>query len=71
VLLPGVEVGRNCHLEKVVVDRHVRIPEGTEVGRDPVADAKRFFRTEDGVVLITQSMIDELSPSSATSRARS
>jgi glucose-1-phosphate adenylyltransferase len=30
------------------------------VGEDPVLDARRFRRTEQGVCLITQAMIDRL-----------
>jgi glucose-1-phosphate adenylyltransferase len=30
------------------------------VGEDPELDAKRFRRTESGICLITQSMIDKL-----------
>jgi glucose-1-phosphate adenylyltransferase len=44
----------------VVVDRGVKIPEGLVVGEDIQADAKRFRRTENGIVLITQPMIDRL-----------
>jgi len=58
VILPYVEIGRNVHLKKVVVDRGVRIPEGLVAGEDPEVDAKRFRRTEKGVVLITQKMIN-------------
>jgi glucose-1-phosphate adenylyltransferase len=61
VIMPYVEVGRNVQLSKVVVDRGVVIPEGLVVGEDPVADAKRFRRTEEGVCLITQPMLDKLS----------
>jgi glucose-1-phosphate adenylyltransferase len=60
VILPYVEIGRNVQLSKVVVDRGVVIPEGLVVGEDPVEDAKRFRRTEDGVCLITQPMLDKL-----------
>jgi glucose-1-phosphate adenylyltransferase len=38
----------------------VRIPDGLVVGEDPELDAKRFRRTESGVTLITQPMIDKL-----------
>jgi len=58
VILPYVEIGRNVHLKKVIVDRGVRIPEGLVVGEDPEVDAQRFRRTENGVVLITQKMIN-------------
>jgi glucose-1-phosphate adenylyltransferase len=38
----------------------VVIPEGLVVGEDPVLDAQRFRRTEQGICLITQPMIDRL-----------
>jgi glucose-1-phosphate adenylyltransferase len=44
----------------VVVDRGVVIPQGLVVGEDPELDAQRFRRTENGVCLITQPMIDKL-----------
>jgi glucose-1-phosphate adenylyltransferase len=61
VVLPDVEVGRNASLTKVIIDSSVKIPEGLVVGEDPVLDAKRFRRSEKGVCLITQPMIDRLS----------
>jgi glucose-1-phosphate adenylyltransferase len=60
VLLPAVEIGRSARLKNVIVDRGVRIPQGLSVGEDPMLDAKRFRRTENGVCLITQDMIDRL-----------
>jgi glucose-1-phosphate adenylyltransferase len=60
VVLPYVQIGRSARLRKVVIDRGVRIPEGLVVGEDPEEDAKRFRRTEEGVVLITQKMINGL-----------
>jgi glucose-1-phosphate adenylyltransferase len=60
VVMPYVEIGRNARLKKVVVDRGVVIPEGFVVGEDPVLDAKRFRRTDNGVCLITKSMMDRL-----------
>jgi glucose-1-phosphate adenylyltransferase len=60
VLLPQVDVGRQARLTNVVVDRGVRIPPGLVVGEDPEADAKRFRRTEKGICLITQPMLDRL-----------
>jgi glucose-1-phosphate adenylyltransferase len=44
----------------VIVDRGVLVPVGLVVGEDPVADARRFRRSEAGVCLITQKMIDAL-----------
>ncbi|MBX9451949.1 MAG: glucose-1-phosphate adenylyltransferase [Mesorhizobium sp.] len=60
VVLPNCHVGRNAQLSRVVIDRGVKIPEGLVVGEDPKLDAKRFRRTEKGVCLITQKMIDRL-----------
>jgi len=60
VVLPEVIVNRHARLKNVVVDRGVIIPEGLVVGEDPELDAKRFRRTETGICLITQSMIDKL-----------
>ena len=58
VALPQVVVGRKAELSHCVIDRGVIIPEGLVVGQDPVEDAKWFRRSEGGVVLITQDMLD-------------
>ena len=60
VLLPRVDVGQGARLTRVVVDRSVRIPPGLVVGEDPIEDARRFRRSEKGVCLITQAMLDKL-----------
>ena len=60
VVLPEVVISRNAQLKKVVIDRGVVIPEGLVVGEDPEEDARRFRRTDKGVCLITQPMIDRL-----------
>jgi len=63
VVLPYVDVGRNCRLTNVIVDRGVRLPDGLVVGEDADLDASRFRRTDRGICLITQPMIDRLSTS--------
>jgi glucose-1-phosphate adenylyltransferase len=60
VVLPRCVVNRGARLSKVVLDAGVVIPEGLVVGEDPELDAARFRRTERGVCLITQDMIDRL-----------
>jgi glucose-1-phosphate adenylyltransferase len=60
VVLPHCEIGRGARLSKVVIDRGVIIPDGLVVGEDAKLDARRFRRTERGVCLITQAMIDRL-----------
>ncbi|WP_102223618.1 glucose-1-phosphate adenylyltransferase [Acidimangrovimonas sediminis] len=58
VALPYVRVNRSAQLSRCVIDRGVEIPEGLVVGEDPEEDARWFRRTDDGVVLITQDMLD-------------
>lgn len=58
VALPQVIVNRKSELKNCVIDRGVIIPEGLVVGKDPEEDAKWFRRTEAGIVLITQDMLD-------------
>ena len=58
VVLPDVVVERSARLTDVVIDRGVRIPEGLVVGEDPDEDGKWFHVTGNGVVLITQPMIE-------------
>jgi glucose-1-phosphate adenylyltransferase len=60
VVLPDVQIGRSARLQKVIIDRRVTIPAGLVVGDDPVSDAQRFRRSDKGVCLITQAMIDRL-----------
>ncbi|MDQ2082664.1 glucose-1-phosphate adenylyltransferase [Xanthobacteraceae bacterium Astr-EGSB] len=60
VILPYVDIGRGTRLKNVVIDRGVHIPEGLVVGEDPELDGARFRRSEAGICLITQKMIDRL-----------
>lgn len=62
VVLPGVDIGRYCQLDNVIIDRACIIPPGTVVGENPEEDARRFYRTEKGVVLITREMLGQESP---------
>ncbi|MEX1200523.1 MAG: glucose-1-phosphate adenylyltransferase [Methylophaga sp.] len=59
VVLPDVSIGRHCRLKKVVLDKGCIIPEGTIIGEDPVADAKRFEVSPNGVVLVTPEMLGQ------------
>ena len=60
VLLPDVEIGRHARLSRCIVDHGVRIPPGMVIGEDAQEDARRFRRTENGITLVTQNMIDRL-----------
>lgn len=60
VLLPEVTVGQYARLSRVIVDRHCQIPNGMVVGEDPIFDAQRFYRTENGITLITRETLAQL-----------
>jgi glucose-1-phosphate adenylyltransferase len=60
VVLPYVEIGRHARISNAIVDRGVKIPSGLVVGEDPEHDAARFRRSESGICLVTQPMIDRL-----------
>ncbi len=60
VILPYCNVGRGARLNRVIIDSGVRIPEGMIIGEDPELDAKRFRRSENGVVLVTKAMMEQL-----------
>ena len=60
VLLPDVEVGRRARLSNVVVDRGCQIPEDLVIGEDPELDTKRFYRSDQGVTLVSADMLAAL-----------
>jgi glucose-1-phosphate adenylyltransferase len=59
VVLPDVEIGRNAHIKKAVIDKGVFIPPNMVIGEDREKDAKRFYVSEGGVVLITPEMLGQ------------
>jgi glucose-1-phosphate adenylyltransferase len=59
VILPDVKIQRNCRIRKAVIDRGLTIPEGTVIGENHEEDAKRFYVSEGGVVLVTGEMLGQ------------
>ncbi|MDX8397975.1 MAG: glucose-1-phosphate adenylyltransferase [Mariprofundaceae bacterium] len=59
VVLPDVEIRRNCRIKKCVIDKGTIIPEGTIIGENAEDDAKRFEISENGVVLVTAEMMGQ------------
>jgi glucose-1-phosphate adenylyltransferase len=57
VVLPHVTVGRNCVIQRAILDEGCAVPDGMRIGVDLVADARRFEVTERGVVLVTPDML--------------
>ncbi len=59
VVLPNVDIGRNCRLRKVVLDKNCRVPDDMVIGENLEEDAKRFHVTPSGVVLVTPEMLGD------------
>jgi glucose-1-phosphate adenylyltransferase len=57
VVLPNVEIGRHCKLKRVIIDRDCKIPEGTVIGYDLEQDAKQYYVSPNGIVLVSPEML--------------
>lgn len=57
MLLPEATVGRGARLTRAVIDRGCSIPDGMVVGEDAAEDARRFYRTDSGITLVTREML--------------
>ena len=60
VILPGVEIGRNCMIRNAVVDEGATIPDDTRIGVERSFDEQYFNVTDRGVVLVTGDMLARL-----------
>ncbi|SFD12214.1 glucose-1-phosphate adenylyltransferase [Pseudoalteromonas denitrificans] len=61
VILPGVVVGRNCKINKAIIDRTCIIPDNLEIGYNTEQDIANGFRVSNkGIVLVTRSMLEAL-----------
>ena len=59
VILPDVEIGRNCKIKRCIIDRGCKIPDEMEIGIDPAKDRDRFFVSPEGVVLVIPEMLGQ------------
>ena len=57
VVLPDVHIGQDCRIRDVVFDQECDVPDGTVIGHDHEQDAKRYFITKKGRVLVTNDML--------------
>ncbi len=60
VILPGVTVGSGCTILNAILDEGCVVPDGMQIGVDPAEDARRFYTTEKGIVLVTADMLRKL-----------
>jgi glucose-1-phosphate adenylyltransferase len=60
LVLPNVVAGPGVTLQRVIVDKHCRLPEGFHAGVDPVADrARGFHLSPGGITLVTADMLGQ------------
>ena len=49
---PHIGVGENSVIRRAILDKNVRIPEGTIIGYHPEDDKKKYYVTESGIVVV-------------------
>ena len=59
IILPNVDVGRQCIIKKCIDAKNCRIPDGSQIGVNPEEDRKRFHVTASGITLVTQAMLGQ------------
>jgi len=64
VILPVVHIGTGCQIRNAILDEGCMVPDGMQIGLDPAEDARRFYLTEKGIVLVTADMLRRLQASS-------
>ena len=58
--MPDVDIGKNCRINKAIIDAGAKIEPGTVIGEDPDADRERGFRVGDGgITLVTPDMLGQ------------
>jgi len=57
ILFDYVEVGENCELKNCIIDKHVKIPNDTQIGINITEDAKRFTISDKGIVVVPESYV--------------
>ena len=57
IIFSDVSIGRKVRLRRVIMDKDVIIPEGTEIGYNLEEDRKRFLVTEKGVVVVPKGYV--------------
>ncbi|HEU5455630.1 MAG TPA: glucose-1-phosphate adenylyltransferase [Nocardioides sp.] len=58
VILDGVQIGRNCRIQRAIIDKNVTIPEATSIGFDRENDEARGFSvTESGITVVGKGQV--------------
>lgn len=57
IIMNSCNIGRRVKIRRAIIDKNVVIPEGTEIGFDPVEDRKKFTVSESGIVVIPKNYV--------------
>lgn len=57
--LPNTTIGAGCNLRRVILDNGCILQDGTVIGQDVEEDEKRFYRTQQGVVVVNRDMLGQ------------
>ena len=53
IIFPDVEIGEKAEIRKAIIDRGVKVEPGEKIGYNPEEDAKRYFVSESGIVVLS------------------
>lgn len=59
VVLPDVEIGARCRIDRAVIDKGCVIPSGTVIGVDREEDEEQFIVTPGGITVVTPEMLGQ------------
>ncbi|MCK5457636.1 MAG: glucose-1-phosphate adenylyltransferase, partial [Melioribacteraceae bacterium] len=57
IIMDECDIGRHSRIRRAIIDKNVKVPEGTEIGFDVESDKKRFKVTESGIVVIPKNYV--------------
>lgn len=60
VIFPDVRIGAGCVVKRAIIDSAGIVPPGLQIGINREEDARRFYISENGVVLVTRDMLAKL-----------
>jgi len=52
IIFAGASIGRHCRIRRAIIEKHVQLPDHTEIGYDLDADARRFRVSPNGIVVV-------------------
>ena len=52
IIMDVVEIGRHSRIRRAIIDKNVRLPEGTVIGYDAAEDRRRYSVSPTGIVVI-------------------